>query len=313
MVGPRGLGIEPAKQNFEGRRLGTGRASPVPLKADAGALGWTKRLPWLGEGRDRRGTPERSRGAVGEPAGGVRTGHCPPLLATLEFAEEGSLCVPQGPRAPAPSRCLGPSLGSPAHRTFQRALPHVPAWGEEGCRAKRVARRAVSSRLGWEQRWHPGGPTGLLGLVFTSARRGGLPALRSPDAPSQRGLGPVQAPRACLPRPALALGGTCPSLACLLAGLQVFGGQAWRPIPLCPRTQRSSGALLSLLLLSARFSESGLQPRPPSSGPLACRCLLPLPHTWPSSRLLCLFFRICVSVPFSHPPLCLPHPRLLPR
>lgn len=53
------------------------------------------------------------------------------------------------------------------------------------------------------------------------------------------GLGSVLAPEGLLASPCPALGGPCPSLVCLLAGLQDFRGQGWSPVEFRPRARPS--------------------------------------------------------------------------
>ena len=148
MVGTGGLGIEPAKQNFEGRRLGTGRASPVPLKADAGALGWTKRLPWLGEGRDRRGTPERSRGAVRGAGWGRENWALPPAAGNFGVCGGRLPVCPPG----APSPCTLSLFGAVTGLTCPPYLPEgtstCPCLGGRGLRGQEGGQEGCKLQVG---------------------------------------------------------------------------------------------------------------------------------------------------------------------
>lgn len=134
--------------------------------------------------------------------------------------------------------------------------------------------------------------------------RAGLPALGY----SFRGWVWVQSrpPRAPLPLPALALGGTCPSLVCLLAGLQVLRGQGWCPVELFPqRWARSQSwkpllnlSLVLYLLLSESLSLRVSCLSLSSSPLLVCLCFCPImPSGLAASFSLLSFLCLCVCPP----------------
>lgn len=87
MVGTRGLGMEPAKQNFEGRRMGMGTGIACAFESrrwnsglnEAAALGW-------GRGVERKSREEqgavRGAGWGRENWAGRVGGALPPLLRT---------------------------------------------------------------------------------------------------------------------------------------------------------------------------------------------------------------------------------------
>lgn len=194
----------------------------------------------------------------------------------------------------------------------------------QGSTLRAVIQR-VNPGLGWEWRVVPRGLRVPLGLVLTSAHSQDLPALKVGHSPEPQGLkcsfqqgrdesGPSTGPQgpSCLSLPSPK--GDLPFFCLSLGWTASFQGKdgvlfSYAHVP----GLASGSCFLFSTHLSLHLPLCLFLPLPLSSSTLlVCLCTT-LAFFLASLPLLCLFFlRLCVCPPLP-PPLCLPHPRLLPH